>query len=100
MSSRAGRPPSLLDSYEPERIAFARRLVATTDRLFQAMVNRDFRGRIFRTVLVPSLAPKAFGFRAVRRAFFRGASQIRISYRDSPLSSGLAGDVQAGDRLP
>ena len=92
--------PSLLDSYEPERITFARALVATTDRLFQAMVNRDFRGRIFRTVLVPSLAPKAFGFKAVRRAFFRGASQIRISYRGSPLSSGLAGNVQAGDRLP
>ncbi|HEY6476995.1 MAG TPA: FAD-dependent monooxygenase, partial [Polyangia bacterium] len=28
-------PLSLLDSYEPERIAFARRLVATTDRVFE-----------------------------------------------------------------
>jgi 2-polyprenyl-6-methoxyphenol hydroxylase-like FAD-dependent oxidoreductase len=26
--------PALLDTYEPERIAFARRLVATTDRAF------------------------------------------------------------------
>ena len=31
---------ALLDSYEPERIAFARRLVATTDRAF-TFVTRD-----------------------------------------------------------
>ena len=30
---------SLLDSYEPERIAFARRLVATTDRAFTAVTS-------------------------------------------------------------
>src|SRR5207245_4237482 len=31
-----GRAPArILDSYEPERIGFARRLVATTDRVFQ-----------------------------------------------------------------
>src|SRR5262249_29791156 len=33
----AGRfPEALLDTYEPERIAFARRLVHTTDRVFAA----------------------------------------------------------------
>jgi len=31
---------SLLDSYEPERIAFAQRLVATTDRAFTAVTSR------------------------------------------------------------
>ena len=30
-------PPALLDTYEPERIAFARRLVATTDQAFTAV---------------------------------------------------------------
>jgi 2-polyprenyl-6-methoxyphenol hydroxylase-like FAD-dependent oxidoreductase len=30
---------SLLDSYEPERIAFARRLVATTDRAFTGVTS-------------------------------------------------------------
>ena len=30
---------SLLDSYEPERIAFARRLVATTDRGFTGVTS-------------------------------------------------------------
>ena len=31
--------PSLLDSYEPERIAFARRLVATTDQAFTGVTS-------------------------------------------------------------
>src|SRR5262249_29471915 len=31
--------PSMLDSYEPERIAFARRLVATTDRVFTGVTS-------------------------------------------------------------
>ena len=30
---------SMLDSYEPERIAFARRLVATTDRAFTGVTS-------------------------------------------------------------
>ena len=52
--------PALLDSYEPERIAFARRLVATTDRAF-TFVTRD--GAIARRVrigLVPRLLPALF----------------------------------------
>ena len=37
----AGRADaSLLDTYEPERIAFARSLVATTDKMFQLMTGR------------------------------------------------------------
>ncbi|HZZ38811.1 MAG TPA: FAD-dependent monooxygenase, partial [Acidobacteriaceae bacterium] len=31
--------PAILDTYEPERIAFARRLVATTDRAFTAVTS-------------------------------------------------------------
>jgi hypothetical protein len=92
--------PSILPTYETERITFAHALVATTDRMFRAMVNRDLRGRVFRTILLPSIAPQAFRFTAVRRALFKEVSQIRISYRGSALSSGVAGDVQAGDRLP
>jgi 2-polyprenyl-6-methoxyphenol hydroxylase-like FAD-dependent oxidoreductase len=30
---------SMLDSYEPERLAFARRLVATTDQAFTAVTS-------------------------------------------------------------
>ena len=36
---------SILDSYEPERIAFARRLVATTDQAFAAVTSNDWFAR-------------------------------------------------------
>ena len=36
---QGGPRPSLLDTYEPERIAFARRLVATTDRAFTVVTS-------------------------------------------------------------
>src|SRR5260221_719759 len=36
---RGRADPSLLDSYDPERIGFARRLVATTDQAFKAVTS-------------------------------------------------------------
>lgn len=38
--------------------------------------------------------------RAVWRLLFRTISQTQIAYRQSPLSSGRAGRIVAGDRLP
>ena len=49
--------PNLLDSYEPERIAFARRLVATTDRAFQFINHDGPIARLVRVRLVPLLLP-------------------------------------------
>ena len=92
--------PGLLDSYEPERLPFARFLVATTDRVFEALVGRGFLPRIVRSVFFPIVLPLALRFSAVRRAQFRLVSQTRIAYRASPLSDGFAGKVRAGDRLP
>ena len=43
----------LLDSYEAERIPFARSLVATTDRIFEAVVGRGLLARMVRTVFAP-----------------------------------------------
>lgn len=97
----AGRAnAALLDSYEPERVPFARSLVATTDRLFEAVVGRSFLARMVRTVVAPYLLPFLLRFAAVRRAQFRLVSQTRIAYRESPLSDGAAGATHAGDRLP
>jgi hypothetical protein len=39
-------------------------------------------------------------FAVAWRARFRLVSQVRIAYRESPLSDGSAGEVHAGDRLP
>ena len=90
----------VLDSYEPERIAFARRLVATTDRVFTGVISASALARFVRTRLVPLLAPAVFSFRFVRRFAFRTVSQIAINYRGSALSVGQAGRVHGGDRLP
>jgi len=90
----------LLDSYEPERIAFARRLVATTDRAFVLVTSSGPVARFMRTRVVPRVIPFILGFHGVRRFMFRTVSQIMIHYRKSFLSEGKAGSVEGGDRLP
>ena len=93
-------PAALLDSYERERIGFARRLVATTDRLFSFATAEGRIADIMRTRVTPFLFPKLVSFDRVREFLFRTVSQIAIQYRDSPLSAGVAGQVHGGDRLP
>jgi 2-polyprenyl-6-methoxyphenol hydroxylase-like FAD-dependent oxidoreductase len=93
-------PASLLDTYEAERIAFARRLVATTDKAFTVITSRGPIARFVRQRVVPALVPRVFRLRAARRLMFRIISQTSIRYRDSPLSAGQAGRVHGGDRLP
>lgn len=93
-------PDSLLDSYESERIAFARKLVDTTDRLFNFITAEGNFADFMRTRIAPLFATVAYGVDAVRDLIFRIISQITISYHDSPLSIGSAGTIKAGDRLP
>jgi 2-polyprenyl-6-methoxyphenol hydroxylase-like FAD-dependent oxidoreductase len=91
---------SLLDSYEPERIAFARRLVATTDQAFTGVTSSGTIARRVRLNIVPLLIPALFQLAAVRRFMFRTVSQTAVNYRGSALSEGRAGTVHGGDRLP
>jgi 2-polyprenyl-6-methoxyphenol hydroxylase-like FAD-dependent oxidoreductase len=91
---------SLLETYEPERIGFARRLVATTDRAFTGVTSNGTIARIVRLDVAPRVMPLMFRFAASRRALFRTVSQIEINYRRSRLSLGRAGRVHGGDRLP
>ena len=91
---------ALLDTYEAERIGFARQLVATTDRAFGPIVAGGLRGRLVRRFLVPLLFTLGTRLEVGRRAFFRMISQIEIEYDDSDLSEGEAGHIAGGDRLP
>jgi 2-polyprenyl-6-methoxyphenol hydroxylase-like FAD-dependent oxidoreductase len=93
-------PAILLDSFEVERIGFARRLVATTDQAFMLATSQGKFAAFIRTHFVPIVFPVIFKFEAVRRFAFRTISQTMINYRGSPLSRGTAGRVQGGDRLP
>ena len=93
-------PDALLDSYETERIGFARRLVATTDRVFTFATAEGRIADILRTRIAPVVLPFATHFEAVREFMFRTVSQVMLNYRDGPLSRGIAGHVHGGDRLP
>jgi 2-polyprenyl-6-methoxyphenol hydroxylase-like FAD-dependent oxidoreductase len=95
-----GAPDKLLGSYEAERIGFARRLVATTDRVFSFVTAEGRIADIIRTRITPVLLPAAMAFEAARKYLFRTVSQITLNYRGGPLSVGAAGHVHGGDRLP
>jgi 2-polyprenyl-6-methoxyphenol hydroxylase-like FAD-dependent oxidoreductase len=93
-------PDALLDSYETERIKFARRLVATTDKVFTFATADGRLADVLRTRIAPVVMPRLIGFDFAREYLFRTVSQIMLNYRDGPLSAGTAGDVHGGDRLP
>ncbi|WP_367374842.1 FAD-dependent monooxygenase [Pseudomonas lini] len=95
-----GATPKLLDSYETERIAFARRLVATTDRVFSFVTADGPIADLVRMRVAPFLIPKMISLEPVREFMFRTVSQTTLNYRGMPLSEGVAGHVHGGDRLP
>jgi 2-polyprenyl-6-methoxyphenol hydroxylase-like FAD-dependent oxidoreductase len=92
--------PRLLDTFEAERIPFARQLVATTDRAFELATSPRRWARLARTQLVPRLVPALFRLGPLRRLMFRTVSQTAISYHGCALNTGRAGKVRGGDRLP
>src|SRR5215469_2756265 len=97
----AGRAPdNLLDTYETERIGFARRLVATTDRVFSFATADGRIADLIRTRIAPVIFPRVVALEPVREFLFRTVSQITLNYRGMPLSAGSAGHVHGGDRLP
>jgi len=93
-------PDALLDSYETERIAFARKLVETTDRVFSFVTAQGSLADFARTRVAPLFASAAYAIGPAREFMFRVLSQTAIHYHDSPLSEGMAGQVRGGERLP
>lgn len=98
LQNRAAK--SILDSYEIERIGFARRLIMTTDKMFLAITNEGLLGKFVREIFFPYIFPFFMRFQGVRHFLFNTVSQIKINYRNSPISKGAAGKIIAGDRLP
>jgi 2-polyprenyl-6-methoxyphenol hydroxylase-like FAD-dependent oxidoreductase len=91
---------AILESYVSERRAFAQKLVATTDRLFMAVVSRSVFSRFVRLWGFPHLLPRLMSLPFFRRFAFRTISQLIVQYRGLPLSAGHAGKIAGGDRLP
>lgn len=96
-----GRADSaLLDTYEAERIPFARSLISTTDRVFQFLVDDGRAAQVVRVHLLPRVVGALAMFSVARRKMFMTVSQTRISYRDCDFNRGEAGTIHGGDRLP
>jgi len=91
---------NLLDTYETERIPFARKLVGSTDRAFSFVSAKGVLATQVRLRLMPVILPILFRFGSFKRLMFRTVSQISIRYPQSFLSSGHAGKLKGGDRLP
>ena len=90
----------ILDTYEPERRAFALKLVATTDRGFTLATAESRTAAFIRIRILPIVVPALFKLEAVRNFLYRAVSQLVIEYRHSAISMGAAGRIHAGDRLP
>lgn len=98
----------ILETYNEERLPNAKRLTATTDRMFNLAAGKDWFVALIRTTIFPPMAKYILSIEAVRKKFFILISQIGITYRDSSLSmhETSVGEedrefkVKAGDRMP
>ncbi len=96
-----GADPSLLETYNEERLPNARRLLKTTDRFFDFAASDEWLISFVRKNVFPYVANFALGFDSIRQIVFPLVSQIGINYRESSLSENVgAFSVQAGDRMP
>lgn len=92
----------LLDTYDEERLPNAKRLTATTDRMFNLAAGNDWFVNLIRTTVFPPMAKYILSIDSIRKRFFIMISQIGISYRDQSLSAEVEGnfEVRSGDRMP
>ncbi len=97
---------SLLNTYNEERLPHAKKLVETTDRLFNIIIAGGPLATFFRTKLAPKIVKFMIDHKFSRGFLFKTVSQIGISYRNSPLSQNASfGEFdkktpKPGDRLP
>lgn len=93
----------ILETYNAERLENAKKLVETTDRMFNLAAGTDWFLNLIRTTIFPPMAKYILAIDAVKKRFFPLISQIGISYRNHSLSK-HEGDkdfnVKAGDRMP
>jgi 2-polyprenyl-6-methoxyphenol hydroxylase-like FAD-dependent oxidoreductase len=93
----------ILDTYNEERLPNAKRLLQTTDRMFNLAAGSDWFLNVIRTTVFPPMAKFILSFDIIKKRFFPLISQIGINYRDSSLSDHDGDEefeVRAGDRMP
>jgi 2-polyprenyl-6-methoxyphenol hydroxylase-like FAD-dependent oxidoreductase len=91
----------ILDSYSFEREANARKLLHTTDAIFDYMAGTTGLRNFVRLHIFPHIAHFIGKTRIANRFLFPFVSQIGIAYPESPLTvKSRVGNVCAGDRMP
>ena len=102
MVLRAEADRKILDSYDEERGPTARRLLETTDRMFDLLMNPAWLLSFTRRFIFPRVANLVVGLESVNHFIFPLISQTGINYRGRSLSleTGSDFEVKAGDRMP
>lgn len=94
----------ILDSYEQERLSFAKKLVDTTDRIFKKIVEviegKHLLAKLYKEIIIPYIIPQLIQTSWIKKALFKVLSQTQLHYRKSMLSIGKVGDYYGGDRFP
>ncbi len=108
LAARGLASEELVDSYDAERRPVDQGILQFTDRIFRLASSTNGLLKLPRTKILPALAPKATGSKALRSRVFRSVSQLSTQYRgsdmvdtgDSRLPAFLTSGPKAGDRLP
>src|SRR5690606_32747989 len=85
-----------------ERMPVARKLLKTTDKIFNLVVSKSSFLRWLRPIVFKQILPRIWKSEAFKKRFFKIISQIGINYRHSSISLHLSqtSAIKAGDRLP
>ena len=99
---RGDAHPRILETYNEERVEVAERLLETTDRMFDLLVNPDWLLSFVRRQIFPRVASFLVGLDSVNQFIFPLISQTGISYHGHSLGmdSDESFNVRAGDRMP
>jgi 2-polyprenyl-6-methoxyphenol hydroxylase-like FAD-dependent oxidoreductase len=97
---RPAQAEVLFDTYAHERLAIARQVLASIDRMFGLLNSQGLVGRIWRTRVLPVMLPFALRSAALRRRAFLTVSQTGHAYPRGPLAAGRHGAIAGGMHLP
>ena len=92
----------LLETYNEERIEVAKRLLETTDRMFDLLVNPAWLLSFVRRNIFPHVANLVLSIESASKFIFPLISQTGINYRERSLSkeNGEEFEIKSGDRMP
>lgn len=95
--------PTLLDSYEPERMPFARAILNGSDKAFSLMAIVSPLAQRLKLLTLPLLFRSVSSTHFTRERLFWMVSQLWTQYRHSPAvvqADAVKNVLQAGDRAP